>query len=110
MNNDELFKQSGVEDLCKAFLSLRDEKECRAFLRDLMTPQEIETFGARILAAQMLQEGASYREIAKRTKMSTTTVQRVALWLTRGMGGYKTVLKRIGSNLHHKSDNSVAGL
>lgn len=100
--------------LCNAFLSLKNVNECNAFLRDLMTEQEIENFEARLLGAVLINQGTSYRDVAKITKMSTTTVSRVAFWLKRGKGGYKTVIKRLkqdglvstvnqSTTQHHKS-------
>ena len=43
----------------------------------------------------MLAKGESYRAIAQKTKVSTTTVTRIAYWLERGENGYKTALKHL---------------
>ncbi|MBI5356886.1 hypothetical protein HZB78_04765, partial [Candidatus Collierbacteria bacterium] len=37
----------------------------------------------------------SYKEIAKKTGGSTTTVTRVAHWLDQGMGGSQDILSRL---------------
>lgn len=87
-----------VQKLYKAFLTLKSEDECRSFLRDLMTEQEIETFASRLYAAEhLLKEDMSYREISKETGISTTTITRINHWLENGMGAYEMVLKRISS-------------
>jgi TrpR-related protein YerC/YecD len=44
--------------------------------------------------AQLVDEGVSYLEIARRTGASTATVTRVAQWLHHGEGGYRAVLDR----------------
>lgn len=89
------WKTPQLKKLTRAFLSLKTEEEILAFLRDLCTPDELEEFAVRWEIAQMLAKGQSYREIANKTKVSTTTVTRVALWLEHGEGGYRTALKKI---------------
>ena len=78
-----------------AILKLKTEKEVAAFLRDLCTIEELEEMAKRFWAVRMLQRGRSYREIAQKTGLSTTTVTRVAHWLNHGEGGYQLILKRI---------------
>ncbi len=88
-----------TENLMKAILALRDTKETKSFLRDLMTEQEIIEFGNRWQAAQMLYNGISYSEIEKATGLSSRTIARVAKWLYKGKNGYKSMLQRMDS--HH---------
>ena len=83
--------------LLKAILQLKTEKEVAAFLRDLLTIREIKTTSKRFQMAILLYQGVPYAKIAKRLKVSTTTVTRTAHWLKHGRGGYKTVLKRLFS-------------
>jgi len=84
--------------LINAISSLKNEKEVAQFLRDLLTIPEIEEFANRIEIVRLLNQGISYAKIAKQTGVSTTTVTRVAHWLYRGTGGYKTVVERLFSN------------
>jgi len=84
-----------TKELFLAILKLRDVKEAAKFFRDLLTLPEIEEFANRWQAARLLAAGYSYAEVAKRAKMSTTTVSRVAHWLHRGWGGYKLILDRL---------------
>ena len=79
--------------LTKAFLKLKTEQEVANFLRDLLTIKEIEEFANRLEMARLLKQGMSYKAIAKKLQVSTTTVTRVAHWLFRGCGGYEKVLK-----------------
>lgn len=74
--------------LLKAFMSRKDEKGLSNLVRDLFTPAEIEEFANRLEIARLLYDGHSYQEIADKTKVSTTTVTRVAHWLFNGCGGY----------------------
>lgn len=84
------------QKLFKAILTLKNEKEAAAFLRDLLTISELDAAGERWEMARLLwTTDLTYKEIAKKTGGSTTTVTRVAHWLDHGMGGYKTLLVRL---------------
>lgn len=85
--------------LVRAFLALKTPEEARRFLRDLMTENEIEEFGKRLCAAQMLSRSVPYSTIEKQTGLSSTTIARVSKWLNGNLGGYKTVISRT----HHTS-------
>src|ERR671936_2683031 len=84
---------SEIEDLCRAFASLRSVEEIERFLRDLCTRSELEAMAHRWEVAKLLDEGLPYLEVAKRAHASTTTVTRVAQWLHNGEGGYRTELQ-----------------
>ncbi len=92
-------KKTGNISVYEAFLLLRNEKECQAFLRDLCTPGEIKDIEERWQIAQILNEGKlSYREIQKKTGASVTTVGRVARFLKdEPYQGYRTILKRLAA-------------
>lgn len=79
--------------LVKAFLKLKNELEVANFLRDLLTIKELEEFANRLEMARLLKQGMSYKAIAKKLKVSTTTVTRTAHWLFHGCGGYEKVIK-----------------
>lgn len=81
--------------LLRAFLALKTEKEVADFLRDLLTLPEIEEFANRLEIVRLLIMGRSYKEIAEQTKVSTTTVSRVAHWLFSGTGGYYNIITRL---------------
>lgn len=84
-----------AKDFFQAFLSLKNEEECKKFLRDLLTEAELKEFINRWKVAQMLDKQVPYEEISKATGMSSTTIARISKWLTTGMGGYQLVLSRI---------------
>lgn len=88
-------KNKDEEFLFLSFLKLKTKQEVANFLRDLLTEQEIEEFSCRLkIAKLLLNKKLSYREIAEKTKTSTTTVSRVSNWLNRGCGGYTRVLSK----------------
>ncbi len=84
-----------AKQLFNAFLSLKNEEDCKKFLRDLLTEAELKEFINRWKVAQMLNKQVPYEEISKETGMSSTTIARISKWLTKGMGGYQLVLSRI---------------
>lgn len=85
-----------ASDLYSAILKLKTTAEAARFFRDLLTLPEIDEFTKRfqIATALYLHQG-SYAAIAKKLKVSTTTVTRVAHWLHHGRGGYKLILDRL---------------
>ncbi len=80
--------------LCQALLTLESVEECKAFLRDLCTPAELQALADRWAVVRLLQQGTTYREINRQTGVSVTTVGRVARYLTDGNGGYALAAQR----------------
>ena len=87
-----------AKQLYDALLSLKNEEECKKFLRDLLTEAELKEFINRWKVAQMLANKVAYEDISKATGMSSTTIARISKWLTNGMGGYQLALSRLS---HH---------
>ena len=87
---------SEPDDLCKAVTMLRSEGETARFLHDLCTPGELAALAERWRIARLLDgRGMSYREIARVTAASTTTVARVARFLRdEETQGYRLILDR----------------
>ena len=81
--------------LAEAFLAMETPEECRALLRDLTTPAELEALVDRWRVVRYLDQGVPYREIHARTGVSVTTIGRVARFLEDGNGGYRLALERI---------------
>lgn len=87
-----------LDKLYKALLSLENETEMEAFLRDLCTPRELESYAERWAIARRLSQdkAPSYRDIASDLGASTTTVTRVARFLKdEPHQGYRLVLDRL---------------
>ncbi len=85
------------KELIKGLSRLESEKEIAAFLRDLLTPAEIEEFSRRFQIAKLLWTTTrSYSDIADLVRTSTTTVTRVSHWLYKEQWqGYAVVLERL---------------
>jgi len=88
--------RAGRNSLAEAFMAMETADECRALLRDLTTPAELEALVDRWRVVQLLDAGLPYREIHDRTGVSVTTVGGVARFLEMGHGGYQLALKRLG--------------
>jgi len=86
-----------MKKLNEVILLLKNKKEVEEFFKDLCTPTELKALNERWAVAQLLyQDTLSYREIADKLKTSTTTVTRVARFLSNEQNdGYKTIIKRI---------------
>lgn len=69
------------------------------FLRDVGTLSELQAWSERLEVARLLGKGYSYRQVAKETGASTTTVTRVAHFLENGEGGYRRFLN---VHRHHR--------
>lgn len=95
MNTYQQYKPKNEKEkaLASAFLKLKTEQEVANFLRDLLTIKEMEEFANRLEMAKLLKQGMSYKAIAEKLKVSTTTVTRTAHWLFHGCGGYEKVIK-----------------
>ncbi|MBS1913766.1 MAG: helix-turn-helix domain-containing protein [Bacteroidetes bacterium] len=84
-----------IRALYQAIVSLKSVEECKRFLGDLLTENELAEFAERWQAARMLAAGESYQAIEERTGLSSRTIARVARWVKEGNGGYRLMLKRI---------------
>ncbi len=96
---DAFRKEPWFRALCAAISSCKNEQEVADFLRDIGTLSELQAWSERFEVAKQLTQGTTYREIAKSTGASTTTVTRVAKFLENGEGGYRKVLN---AHRHHR--------
>lgn len=90
----KIWKTGKLKQLGQTLLAIKKEDDLLEFLRDLCTLDELEELSSRWQAAKLLSQGLPYREIAKKTKLSTTTVTRIAYWMENGEGGYKKALEK----------------
>ena len=99
MNRGTMMKNwysDSTDALCAAFLSLKNQEECYAFLEDLCTIKEIISMAQRLEVAKMLRSGASYTTITRATGASAATISRISKCCEYGTGGYGTVMERTG--------------
>ena len=89
------FSVDEAKSLIKAFVTIDNEKDCKLFLGDLLTPQEVEDLSRRLEAARLLNEGVAFDEVCKRMKMSSLTLTRIYRGWKKG-SGYKLIFKKLG--------------
>lgn len=89
------WNNSKTENLISAILALKNKKEAKLFLRDLLTEKELLELGNRWKAARMLQKKNSYEKIEKKTGLSSRTIARISAWLANGRGGYRLMISRM---------------
>jgi TrpR-related protein YerC/YecD len=87
-------------NLVAAIVTLRTVEECRAFLRDLCTPAELQAMADRWAVVECLRRGLPYREVHRQTGVSVTTIGRVARYLAQGNGGYALAAQRVDGTPH----------
>ena len=92
--NDKL-KNSEVDFLFQAILSLQNTEECYNFFEDLCTAQELKALSQRIVVAKMLSEHKVYSDIVAQTSASTATISRVNRSLMYGNDGYLKIFDRM---------------
>ena len=75
----QLKKQT--QNFCNSFLFLNDANETFAFLRDILTEEEMKEFQQRLDIAVRLYYKTPYTEIEKELGVSSKTVARVSKFL-----------------------------
>ncbi len=96
---DSWRKEPWFKALAQSLLMNKTEEDMGNFLRDIATLSELQAWSERLEVAKQLARGLTYREVAKNTGASTTTVTRVAKFLENGEGGYRKVLR---THRHHR--------
>lgn len=92
-----IWKEIGEKspDLIKAFLSLKNEDELKAFFRDMMSERDLREFAMRWEVAKKLDAGVSFLQIQEETGESPVTITKINRWLKEGCGGYKMMIERM---------------
>jgi TrpR-related protein YerC/YecD len=90
--SEQLWTKKAAAQLVQVLVAIDDPETMRRFLRDAMTEKEISEVSARLMAACMLREGATYNEIVDKTKLSSRTVARTSAWLQNGRKGYDAAI------------------
>lgn len=92
---EQNLRTQDAEKLYEALSQLNKPEDVAAFLRDVLTIEEMEEMIRRLKVAKMLSEGMTVRKIAVETKMSSTTISRINYWIHHGTGGYGLALERL---------------
>ena len=88
-------KDSNVEYLYRAVLSLQSMEECDRFFDDLCTVPELKALSQRLQVAKMLSDHRVYSDIVQATGASTATISRVNRSLNYGADGYDIIFERV---------------
>lgn len=88
-------KKEKSDELYRAILLLRDEKECYEFFQDLCTVSELRSMEQRFAVASLLNDGMIYSDILEQTGASSATISRVNRSLSYGTGAYERVFDRM---------------
>ena len=88
-------KDSNVEYLYRAVLSLQSMEECDRFFDDLCTVPELKALSQRLQVAKMLSDHRVYSDIVQATGASTATISRVDRSLNYGADGYDIIFERL---------------
>ncbi len=95
-------KDSSVDELFEAILSLESVADCHEFFEDLCTINEIISLSQRLSVAKKLDEGKTFSVITTETGASSATIGRVNKCLSYGTGGYKKVIEKLKSKEGNK--------
>jgi TrpR-related protein YerC/YecD len=84
-----------LKHFADALVKLKTANEVTLFVRDICTPNEIQSIVDRWEVAGLLTKNYSYRQIQNKTGVSVTTIGRVARYLNSPDGGYQIAMKRV---------------
>ncbi|MBT4120115.1 MAG: hypothetical protein HOG89_04195 [Candidatus Peribacter sp.] len=84
-----------LRELYQLFSSIKDDKEAKLLIEDLLTPQEVASLAERWQLIQELNKGTPQRDIAKKLGVSISKITRGSRMLQYGSGGFKHFLKRL---------------
>jgi len=82
-----------MDMLCDTLCQLKSRRVMKNFLKDLLNRQERIMLVRRLLIAEMLVDGFTYKEIIKRLHCGFPTIARVERWLHFGRGGYQIAIR-----------------
>jgi TrpR family transcriptional regulator, trp operon repressor len=82
-------------DLYELFASIESPEEAELLLKDILTPQELDSLAERWQLVQWLHSGVAQRDIAKKLKISISKITRGSRMLQYGSGGFSYFLKKL---------------
>lgn len=84
------------KDLYKLFCAIETPAEAKLLLEDILTPQELDSVAERWQEVQLLAQGMTQRDVAKKLDISISKVTRGSRMLQYGSGGFSLFLKKMG--------------
>jgi TrpR-related protein YerC/YecD len=89
-------KKDETKELYEAIVAIDNVEDCKYFLADLLTKQELVSLAGRVHSAQLFIDGKTYLEVNELTKVSSATLARVSKCVKNGKG-YNRILRKIKS-------------
>lgn len=82
-------------ELYQLFAAVRSEEEAEMLLKDILTPQELDSIAERWQLIRALDAGKPQRDIAKELNISISKITRGSRMLQYGEGGFKVFLDKM---------------
>lgn len=84
-----------LRELYELLSAVKDEKEAKLLIEDLLTPQEVASLAERWQLIRELDNGTPQRDIAQKLGVSISKITRGSRMLQYGSGGFAHFLKRL---------------
>lgn len=84
-----------LRELYELFSSIKDDKEAKMLMQDLLTHQEIASLSERWQLIQELDKGTPQRDISQKLGISISKITRGSRMLQFGSGGFAHFLKKL---------------
>ncbi|MBI5794551.1 helix-turn-helix domain-containing protein [Candidatus Uhrbacteria bacterium] len=88
-------KKQHYREFYKLIATIRGEKEAELLMKDLLTPQELDSVTERWQEIQLLAQGMTQRDIAEKLNISISKITRGSRVLQYGTGGFAHFLKKL---------------
>lgn len=86
-----------ISELAEVLTLISDKKLAEAFLKNILTPADLEEISLRLQIFKLLCKGLPQREVAENLGVSIGTVSRGARELKYGEAGIKVILEENGN-------------
>lgn len=87
-------KKQHLHELCEVFSKIRNKKQALLVLKDILTPQEIESIVERWQIVKQILNEIPQRKISRSLNISISKVTRGSRAIKKSRGGFKLFLKR----------------
>lgn len=84
--------QKFIDELAQVMVSLKNKAVAKAFLKNILTPVELEEISKRLQIVKLLKKGVSQRKVAEKLNVSIGTVSRGSRELKYGESGFRQIL------------------
>ena len=81
-----------IDELAQVIISLENKEVAKAFLKNILTPGELEEISKRLQIVKLLKNGVSQRKVAQKLNVSIGTVSRGSRELKYGASGFNQIL------------------